>query len=250
MLDRTRVKDGLSRFADLDCVVRAAEISDQFVVQLAQQGEQVVVGFDADGKVTERREGEVSGKYSSYRGLLASRHFGNIRRLVDAQKALLLKDAPYFSDIQGHLPIVGNLEATASPSRQKGLLDDVDEWLLTCGMSSVRTLVIDGPAGVGKSHLIRRLVHDRANNFGPGSSPPILHIRSKGRKLTTLTDVIAGSLQELRLSLTFDQLPVLIREGLIGIAIDGFDELADPNGYENSWACSETSLKKYVARDV
>ena len=49
-------------------------------------------------------------------------------------------------------------------------------------------------------------------------------------------DLIAFSLQRLRLNLTFDQLPVLVRHGLVILAIDGFDELADPNGYELAWS--------------
>ena len=35
--------------------------------------------------------------------------------------------------------------------------------------------------------------------------------------------------------MTFDQLPVLVRHGLVTLAIDGFDELGDPNGYDLAW---------------
>ena len=53
--------------------------------------------------------------------------------------------------------------------------------------------------------------------------------------LTFLQDLIAFSLQTLRLRVTYDQLPVLVRHGLVSLAIDGFDELGDPNGYELAW---------------
>jgi hypothetical protein len=47
---------------------------------------------------------------------------------------------------------------------------------------------------------------------------------------------MAFSLQTLRSTITYDQIPVLVRYGLVIIAIDGFDELGDPNGYELAWA--------------
>ena len=53
--------------------------------------------------------------------------------------------------------------------------------------------------------------------------------------LTFLDDLIAFSLQTLRLRITYDQLPVLVRHGLVVLAIDGFDELGDPNGYDLAW---------------
>ena len=69
-----------------------------------------------------------------------------------------------------------------------------------------------------------------------GRDPLVLHVHSRGRVLSYLQDLIAFSLQRLRLSITFDQLPVLVRHGLVTLAIDGFDELGDPNGYELAWS--------------
>ena len=45
--------------------------------------------------------------------------------------------------------------------------------------------------------------------------------------LTFLQDLIAFSLQRLRLLVTYDQIPVLVRHGLVTLSIDGFDELGD-----------------------
>lgn len=47
---------------------------------------------------------------------------------------------------------------------------------------------------------------------------------------------MAFSLQRLRLGVTYDQAPILAKHGLITLAIDGFDELADPEGYGLAWA--------------
>ena len=53
--------------------------------------------------------------------------------------------------------------------------------------------------------------------------------------LTFLQDLLAFSLQRMRVSVTFDQVPILVRHGLVTLAIDGFDELGDPSGYEHAW---------------
>ncbi len=66
--------------------------------------------------------------------------------------------------------------------------------------------------------------------------PLILHVQSRGRTLSYLYDLIAFSLQRLRLDVTFDQVPILAKYGLVTIAIDGFDELADPDGYSRAWS--------------
>jgi len=54
--------------------------------------------------------------------------------------------------------------------------------------------------------------------------------------LSNLDDLMAFSLQTIRSAVTYDQVPVLVRHGLIVAAIDGFDELGDPNGYDTAWA--------------
>ena len=103
------------------------------------------------------------------------------------------------------------------------------------GEDTVRAVLIDGPAGIGKTKFIERLAFQRAANYRRTARPLILHVQSRGRVLTYLQDLIAASLQILRLSVTFDQVPILARHGLVTIAIDGFDELGDPNGYDLAW---------------
>ena len=100
---------------------------------------------------------------------------------------------------------------------------------------SVRVMLIDGPAGIGKTKFIEFLAASRAANFMRTRRPLVLHVQSRGRVLTFLQDLLAFSLQRLRLNVTFDQLPVLVRHGLVTLAIDGFDELGDPNGYDLAW---------------
>lgn len=225
----------IERFADLDSEMVTAQDKEDLLVEFNQQGQSVKLRIAADGgRVIEDRNGSIL-RHGSYRALLASGNFGNLRRLVDASIAFLQREASYIFDTTNHLPIVGRI---GSRTRFDGtdLLADADDWLLSpIQPGAPRSLVIDGPAGIGKTHLIRRLVASRALAFGPASRPPILHVQSKGKKLSTLDDVVAGTLNGLRLSLTNEQVPILIRNGLLQIAIDGFDELADPAGYETAW---------------
>ena len=100
---------------------------------------------------------------------------------------------------------------------------------------SVQIFLIDGPAGIGKTKFIEFLARERAKRFTSTQRPLVLHVQSRGRVLTFLQDLIAFSLQTLRLRVTYDQLPVLVRHGLVSLAIDGFDELGDPNGYDLAW---------------
>ena len=96
-------------------------------------------------------------------------------------------------------------------------------------------MLIDGPAGIGKTKFIESMALARAAAYGRRGHPLVLHVQSRGRVLSYLQDLMAFSLQSLRLSVTFDQVPILVRHGLVTLAVDGFDELGDPNGYELAW---------------
>lgn len=167
----------------------------------------------------------------SYRALLASDDFGNLRQWQDHQKRSLkvLK-----SDYDARIPVSGLLSGDQSTLD----VNEFDDYLVDQPLDherSVKVMLIDGPAGIGKTRFIEFLAWRRAENYLAKRRPLVLHVQSRGRVLTFLQDLIAYSLQSLRLSVTFDQLPVLVRHGLVTLAIDGFDELADPNGYELAW---------------
>ena len=77
---------------------------------------------------------------------------------------------------------------------------------------------------------------ERAQQYQTGSTlPPVLHVTSRGRRLSNLRDVLAAETQVLRTKFTFEQVPLLVRRGLILLAIDGFDELVDADGYRDAW---------------
>jgi hypothetical protein len=238
MPNESQVHADLSRFADLDSAVTISAEQDDWLVLFSQNGNDVSLRIAKDGgRVVEHRNGQQS-RYATYQGLLMSPGFGNLKRLVAAQIALLSREAPNIDKIDEHLPIVGELESrTERRAAGEGFFERIERWLADRQEmpGGLRALVLDGPAGIGKTHLIRRLSYVRAAGFGPSGPPPLLHVQSRGRKLTTLNDLLAGTLNTLRVPLTFDQVPVLARHGLLHVAIDGFDELADPYGYENAW---------------
>ncbi len=228
--------DELSRFADLDCEIITGTNDHGETISFRQRGIDVRITFLKSGQVLERRD-SADVLHNSYFGLLAAPDFSNLRLLARNQLAMLQRNSVTLgkgSNID--IPVTGTLYPSALPSKESPILDQLDDWTADASRScDVSALVIDGPAGIGKTHLIRALVERRATRLGPGSRPLVLHIQSRGRQLTTLPDLLAGTLQSMRLSLTYEQIPVLARHGLVQLAIDGFDELADPNGYDTAW---------------
>ena len=231
-----RFLDELALFADLGAdPPRLTRDGDRFAIRLWRGGEEVELLFgDAAGRIVERTIGTLdSGErrtHASYAALLASEKFGNLRRWADAQKAFL---ESRLKSLDRNL-VNGVFSEDGAPAG----LEAVDDALATPerrDAQSVQVLLIDGPAGIGKTKFIEHLALSRAANFKKTGRPLILHVQSRGRVLTFLQDLIAFSLQTLRLGVTYDQAPVLARHGLVAIAIDGFDELGDPNGYDLAW---------------
>ena len=233
-----QLREELARFADLGTAPpREAGNEKRFVFRLSREGERLEIRFDGgvEGRVMEKSldSGELR-VHESYRALLASEKFGDLRRWAGSQTASLERT---LHDIDRRpIPVMGVLSdgnADMDVGQIDGLLvsrEDSDRHA-----SSTRILLIDGPAGIGKTKFIELLALERARHFTSTQRPLVLHVQSRGRVLTFLQDLIAFSLQTLRLRVTYDQLPVLVRHGLVSLAIDGFDELGDPNGYDLAW---------------
>jgi hypothetical protein len=178
-----------------------------------------------DGRIDARRP--QARVYVSIASVLASSAFADLRTMTDTQQRMHREFDP-----QSFIPLAGEVDG-----------QDFDLDYLRSKMAptksraeSLKIILLDGPAGVGKTSLIKILLVERARNYGRTETvPPILHIASRGRRLSGLNEALAQSIQLIRAKFTFDQVPVLVRQGLIQVAIDGFDELVDPDGYQDAW---------------
>lgn len=231
--DSAQILEDLIVFADLGTETPRSFHGDQLVVRMIRHGAELELRFhdDGAGKVIERSvdTGETR-SHASYRALLASEGWGDLRAWTEHQKIALRQT---MRKIDPPIPVTGSLPNGNVPID----IDELDDRLAMHDHDgqSVHVMLIDGPAGIGKTTFISSLALNRAETFRTRRRPLVLHVQSRGRVLTYLQDMIAFSLQKLRLALTFDQLPVLVRHGLVTLAIDGFDELADPNGYDLAW---------------
>jgi hypothetical protein len=219
----------LAPFADLGTdPPRIVEGAKQPFVIFTRLGEECRIEFQ-DGNLVEMLADTSSVKHASFKALLASDRYGALRAWA-SQQALLLK-----TELRDSVLI--EQTGTINNDIEEIGLDRVD-YLLSSQQpeGTTRVLLIDGPAGIGKTNFIVHLALRRSEMLLSRQAPLILHVESRGRQLSYVTDLIAFSLQRLRSSVTFDQVPVLVKHGLVTIAIDGFDELADPNGYSLAWA--------------
>lgn len=180
-----------------------------------------------DGSLLARHAGDK--KYVSVGSLLASPDFADIRNLMATQSRIyrdfnIEKLINPEGELNGKKLALQTLTRTAMPSHK------ISE-------AGLKVLLLDGSAGVGKTSLIKRLLVQRLKSSSESgvNAPPLLHIDSRGRRLSSLDEVLAQSLQLIRAKFTYDQLPPLIRHGLLQLAIDGFDELVDPEGYRDAW---------------
>lgn len=222
----------LAPFCDIGSSPKVSEKDGKQSVKLSRDGRQVSLIFDSEGGRVQATFGGGQKKYfSSLSNLLASDGFANLRRWSDLQREYLRSTSVAGADL---IPFQGR-------THDGKLLESVEAVDSLLGgdrptESSTEILLLDGPAGVGKTTLIEQIGLRRAESYKISGNPLVLHVKSRGRVLSNLQDLMAFSLQTLRLSITYDQIPVLVRHGLVVLAIDGFDELGDPNGYQLAWA--------------
>jgi hypothetical protein len=250
-MEITELIEEIGRFGDLDSPLNHSETNGKNIFHFKQRGESVQLTFLPSGVIQEERNNEEKKMHGSYFGLLSSSNFGDLRTLARMQLALIRNSEIATSLPLEEIPIGGDIIATNYLSTDGSVLDQINKWTFEAReLNPLSAIVIDGPAGIGKTHLISSLVKERAESFGPGSRPLVLHIQSRGRQLTTLPDLLARTLQSMRLLVTYEQIPVLAKHGLVQLAIDGFDELADPNGYETAWRSVREFLSEIKGKGV
>ena len=236
-VDLLQVARDLEPFADLGS--DPPFLSPEGAVVYKHRGDAVQLR-NAGGSWTESVQG-VDKTYATLSAMLSSKHYGNLDAWAGAQR-ILLADR---SEVKDFLAVQG--------INQDGFEEDalgmLEAFLFNDSKKSRTSIcLIDGPAGIGKTSIIRKLTYKQALSYRTATDKLILHVESKGRSLQNLNDLIAFSLQTLRIEVTYDQVPILVKYGLITLAIDGFDELGDPKGYDLAWGSMNELLEAIRGR--
>lgn len=231
-MNRDQLLKDFSPFADIgEDSPRVSEKDGKFTVKFTRDGRELKLVIDPVSGAVQSAQGKGNTKnYASVAALLASDQFANLRRWAEIQQELLTRE------IEPRRMISVNAKTHSGNCIR--CINDISNLLGSTSRAAGATeiLLIDGPAGIGKTNLISQLALERAISYKVRPTPLFLHIKSRGRVLSNLDDLMAFSLQTIRSGITYDQIPVLVRHGLIVAAIDGFDELGDPNGYDTAWA--------------
>ena len=225
----------LQLFADPFEEFKNGSRADGWTASFIRKGEEVSIQRDANGAIR-TLAGPGQQNYRNFKGLLVSETFANLERLASAQmhRTAHLVD-PGTGELREFLPVKGEIQQNNGPDGESLTFEHVCD-LLERTEDRPHVFVVDGSAGVGKSHLIERIVRRRAEPASYKSGKPLLlHVESRGKVLTSLNDRIAGTLSSLRASFFEEELKPLIRRGAIQLAIDGFDELSDSRGYVRAW---------------
>ena len=225
--------DDLRLFADPFERFTESSNGGGWTATFVRKGEEIAIRRDAVGAISTLR-GPGQRTYRSLKSLLVGEAFANLARLASAQLHVTRKLADETTGaLKQPLPNAGRIECGGDTAELT--FDDVCERLESPA-AGLRVFVVNGAAGVGKSHLIERIVRRRAVPASYTSGAPLLlHVESRGKVLTSLSDRIAGTLSSLRASFVEEELKPLVRRGAVQVAIDGFDELSDSRGYARAW---------------
>ena len=217
----------LGPFADPATPIEIAEAPSGVRVRLVQGGGVRQYFIDRATGLVKASEG-VQRQYSSLDSLLASPEFADLRAMASTQQRTLSSAGTAFF-LEPNMTI-------GPPESQHIGLSALQDALQSSGSGKTRIVLVDGPAGIGKTRLLERLTWLRAEAYLMGSGlPPILYVGSRGSRLSNLQDTLAKATQVVRAKFTFEQVPILVKRGLLHLAIDGFDELVDADGYKDAW---------------
>ena len=205
--------------------------NDEWTARFERKGKNIFLRRAADGKIFHAASGELVA--GSFKSLLASEDFSYIKYLA---RSLSFE---YRSTIQNFMNIPFQINGDVNVNDFNSVKDFLSK------LNSGGVVGLEGPAGAGKTHFIERLAAERAANMLLGTSTEslVIPVASAGKILSAIDDRIDGSLSALRANFNRSELPCLMRNGLVSIAIDGFDELSDSRGYDNSWAALRELLR-------
>lgn len=231
-MDPKDIQRDLALFSDPATDFEFKTAGDQSRARLVRRGEQRTYFINhVSGQIHSQHYQQ---RHQSLKALLSSDEFADLRAFAATQRRVLAsKKLGSLIDPAG---VVNPDTAPRDLSLQLGR-----ELIAPKDSNVLNVLLIDGPAGVGKTSFIERMVYERAQDV---SLPPILHITSKGRRLSNLPDAIGRTANDLQADFRTDQVPVLARLNALQVAIDGFDELVHAEGYGRAWAALQEFIRQ------
>lgn len=234
MMNAPELYQEFARFSDPATPFTFSESGNSYIVEMVKSGQSRQYQID-------KRNGQIRARHAqdrlfvSAKSLLASEEFADLRAFSDTQRRILgEKKLEDLIDPTGVVDPDGAAEKL-SLHRIRSELKSLED------AKAVEVLLIDGPAGVGKTSLIERMVYERTQD---PAQPPIFHITSRGRRLSNLPDAIGKTASDLDARFRTEQVPMLVRLGALQIAIDGFDELVQPDGYGNAWGALKDLIRQ------
>jgi len=228
-MDITQALEDLKLFCDPFTEIKQKPVAGKKRILLTRNGKELTFDIDVEtGKISAKHR---PAAYPSIRTLLASADFADIKRFAETQQR-------YFSQIKEKTVIDSEISYAGTSIPAHELADNIQTT-----PNKATLVLLDGPAGSGKTFQINQLTKAQSKKFlSDNVTPPILHISSSGRRLSNFRDVLAATTQQMAASFNGTQVPTLVRHGLLIAAIDGFDELVDADGYEDSWR----ALKEFI----
>ena len=238
--------EDLQLFSDPFEEFRKSVKANGWTATFVRKGKEIAIQRESNGAIRTLR-GPGQRQYRNLKGLLVSKTFADLGRLASAQMHVTRGlTEPTTGEPREYLPNAGQIRCGKESTDLT--FDSVCQRLERPG-GRLHVFVVNGVAGVGKSHLIERIVRRRAAPPAYKSGTPLLlHVESRGKVLTSLNDRIAGTLSGLRASFVEEELKPLIRRGAIQVAIDGFDELSDSRGYVRAWGALRDFIRDLQGR--
>lgn len=229
------IQTDIAAFCDPGTSPVVTSAQNKIRIEMIRFGEDRDYIFDvSNGKVEARHSKK---KFANIASLLASDEFADLRAFANTQRQALLS-----KQLDKLIPPSGILDPEGDGSLFT--LDIGRELLKPIVQDEVKVILLDGPAGVGKTSFIERMVFERCS---AAALPPIFHITSKGRRLSNLPDAMGKTASDLNAKFRAEHIPILARYNILQVAIDGFDELVQPDGYGNAWEAMKDFVRQMRA---
>lgn len=242
MITEIDVRSIFAPFADQGTDLEISETTSHTNVDMFYFGERRKYQYNkGNGEIRDQNSKQ---PYPSINVLLASDQFSNLVKMTAAQKRIWDKKHPSTGNRPAApLPTKVTIVYGDGRTKENSLGEDfslfVQELLKPFNHSKkIKIILLDGAAGIGKTYFIERLAFEHAEHYlNREAFSPVLHATSRGRRLSVLEDAVAATIQDFRAEgcFSYEQVPTLVKRGLMHLAIDGFDELVDADGYAHAW---------------